>query len=327
MAVTERIRLLILRWRNGKLTPEERKELDSWYDRNLPENLLIDENTTEDSYRQALLTKIHAQIGERNISSKSYSKIWLRAAAILLLAASAVLIIFRYSGVTNHSMPLLTVNGNTTLVKRLVLPDSSIIWLKGNSTISFPQKFDRRNRLVTLHGEALFEVSHHSNWPFKIRSGNFTTTVLGTSFNIRTGENDDDYNIDVLTGRVQVVRSRQGKDDDIYYVKANEVFKAAEMKVETVPTEEKKIQRALLTAGTTYDMDFDKVPFEAIMHQFASKFDMEFEGYTGEYKACTITADLTGLPMEKALKILCLSINATYKITGNKIKLTGGGCF
>ncbi|MCC8411264.1 FecR domain-containing protein [Mucilaginibacter sp. UR6-1] len=327
MSVPEKIKVLVFKWRKGTLTPEERKELDAWYVAALPEEIDFADDITEDDYRQQLLGRIHNSIGAGSAQTVRMIPAWLRVAAVLLVFCGVSLLIYRYLDVKKNDMPLQSIHTQNLTVKRIVLPDSSIVWLKGNSNLSFPDKFDKLTRQVELHGEALFEVSHHEHWPFKIRSGNFVTTVLGTSFNINTGIKDDDYNISVLTGRVQVVQKKADKQDGVFYINANQVFQAAAGKVETVPAVEKQAQRVLLTKGTTYDMDFEKIPFETIMHQFSAKFDMEFEGYTGEYKACSITADLTGLPMEKALKILCLSINATYKIHGNKIKLTGGGCF
>lgn len=79
---------------------------------------------------------------------------------------------------------------NTLIVPRgylynLVLSDGSKVWLNADSKISFPVRFDKSERKVTIEGEAYFEIAHNENWPFIVRTGNTETKVLGTSFDIR----------------------------------------------------------------------------------------------------------------------------------------------
>lgn len=44
-------------------------------------------------------------------------------------------------------------------VKKLVLADGTSVWLKGGSTLTYPESFSDENRQVSLQGEAFFEVS------------------------------------------------------------------------------------------------------------------------------------------------------------------------
>ena len=50
--------------------------------------------------------------------------------------------------------------------KRLVLPDSSEVWLNAGSTITYPETFTKENRVVTLDGEAYFSVRKDDAKPF-----------------------------------------------------------------------------------------------------------------------------------------------------------------
>ena len=52
-------------------------------------------------------------------------------------------------------------------------------------------------------GEAYFEVAKDSTRPFIVRTGQITTTALGTSFNIKAYQNEE-LNISLLTGLVEV---------------------------------------------------------------------------------------------------------------------------
>jgi ferric-dicitrate binding protein FerR (iron transport regulator) len=82
----------------------------------------------------------------------------------------------------------------------LYLPDSSIINLNAQSTIKYHPYWFSFSRTVTFEGEAFFKVI--SGNKFKVISRRGETTVLGTSFNIYSRNND--YNVTCFTGKVKV---------------------------------------------------------------------------------------------------------------------------
>src|SRR5690606_6204958 len=64
------------------------------------------------------------------------------------------------------------------------LPDGSTVLLNDDSELSYSLPFDDGPREVTLKGEAFFDIIHDNNKPFIVRTGNISTNVLGTAFNI-----------------------------------------------------------------------------------------------------------------------------------------------
>ncbi len=324
MPVPEHIKFLILKWKKQQLNEVEQKELDDWYDQPLPDVLEIDAD--EEGTKVKMLTNIQYELGMHKKRTSLFHPLWTSAAAAILLIFGIGLyaIINKETKQNIATAHHIESDGG---IKRIVLPDSSIVWLKKNSKLSFPESFAKNEREVILNGEAFFEIAHNKRWPFKIKSGSFTTTVLGTSFNLRSGMGNNEYDIEVLTGKVKVSTNPQNGRAEVYLVEANQSFKTRVGKVEQFKEAEKEDKIKTLTSGTQYDMAFNKVPFEEIMLRFEQKFNIRFEGYTGEYNACVVTADLTNLSLNKSLQILCSAINANYKMDNNKVKLTGGGCF
>lgn len=90
---------------------------------------------------------------------------------------------------------------------RIILPDSSIVWLNSASRIVYNNDFGNSDRVIQLDGEAYFEVRKNANLPFKVITGNIITTALGTSFNINNF--NDLIRISLITGKVKVENSRQ----------------------------------------------------------------------------------------------------------------------
>jgi len=88
--------------------------------------------------------------------------------------------------------------------KQLQLADGTRVWLSPNSKLNYPDKFYGKQRLISLQGEAFFEVAHDVKHPFIIKTGKVSTTVLGTSFNISAYKNNNTINVTLVTGRVAV---------------------------------------------------------------------------------------------------------------------------
>jgi transmembrane sensor len=88
----------------------------------------------------------------------------------------------------------------------VVLPDGSRVWLNSVSAIRFPASFSGKERSVELSGEAWFDVQHADKIPFVIHSGNITTSVMGTAFNIKAYPGEKAMTISVQRGKVTVQR-------------------------------------------------------------------------------------------------------------------------
>lgn len=98
---------------------------------------------------------------------------------------------------------------NTLLVpygKRtdLRLSDGTIVWLNSGSKLIYPAVFSGNNREVFLEGEAIFEVTHNPNKPFKVKSRNQEITVLGTIFNVSHYAEDEEMFTVLKSGSVEL---------------------------------------------------------------------------------------------------------------------------
>lgn len=114
------------------------------------------------------------------------------------IAASFVLLISVYSLLNMFSDTTITTEKGQHLV--CFLPDSSKVTLNADSKITFNIKNWESDRMVSLEGEAFFEVKKGRK--FEVKSNQGIVTVLGTSFNIYARE--DNYKVACLTGKVKV---------------------------------------------------------------------------------------------------------------------------
>lgn len=86
----------------------------------------------------------------------------------------------------------------------IVLSDGSKVWLNSGSKLIFPAHFLGGRREVYLEGEAIFEIVHHKNQPFLVKSENHEIEVLGTVFNVSNYKDDDAIYTVLKSGSVQI---------------------------------------------------------------------------------------------------------------------------
>lgn len=134
-------------------------------------------------------------------------RIFLRravAAAAAVLLAGAAIYGIRYLW-QPREMTLHVAAGQS---QRLVLPDSSVVFLQGPSVIRYPSHFPSGERTVFLTGTGAFEVHGNAASPFTVISGIVKTTALGTSFEVRAPEGSNDVKVWLRYGKVVVTREK-----------------------------------------------------------------------------------------------------------------------
>jgi len=87
----------------------------------------------------------------------------------------------------------------------VTLDDGTRVLLAPNTALTIEENFNHTARLVTLRGEALFDVQTSTREPFVVRAGHSVTRVLGTRFSVRHYDADgSDVQIAVISGKVVI---------------------------------------------------------------------------------------------------------------------------
>lgn len=92
---------------------------------------------------------------------------------------------------------------------QLVLPDGTKVWLNADSRLKFPVRFSGAARVVSMEGEAYFEVAKDARHPFIVHtSRGMDVRVLGTHFNISDYKAQSKVRTTLLEGSVLVRRNK-----------------------------------------------------------------------------------------------------------------------
>lgn len=93
---------------------------------------------------------------------------------------------------------------NTRELMNITLPDSSLVALSPNSSISYKEPFQDNKRSIELNGEAYFQVVRNAQMPFVVESYPLSTIVLGTVFSVKSFEKDQQIKVSLFKGVVAV---------------------------------------------------------------------------------------------------------------------------
>ncbi|MES1160313.1 MAG: FecR domain-containing protein, partial [Bacteroidota bacterium] len=101
---------------------------------------------------------------------------------------------------------------------KLALPDGSFVWLNAASSIRYPTAFSGKERLVSIRGEAYFEIAKNPSMPFRVilpypavdRRGeggmdSGSIEVLGTHFNVNAYEDEKIVKATLLEGSIRLI--------------------------------------------------------------------------------------------------------------------------
>lgn len=152
----------------------------------LPANSALDPGQ-ERKIWQTVLSEID-ETPVRPLRHEAAPKWWHNSLRVGSIAASLLLmaVVFLWWGSGPAERFYQTEAGE---VLELLLPDSSMVTLNGNSSLRFAERWDAaETRIVKLSGEAYFDVKPKpaTQAKFQVKTTELTVEVLGTSFNVNS---------------------------------------------------------------------------------------------------------------------------------------------
>lgn len=201
-------------------------------------------------------------------------------------------------------------------VFKLVLSDSTVVWLNANTKLRYPKKFinSQAIRTVELEGEAYFEVAHNPNKPFVVNTNGANVEVLGTKFNVSSYLNETNIKTTLIEGSVKVGNSNETS------IILKPSYQASFNK-NTHFLSTKKVNTTDFTSWMQKRIIFNDMPFKELELILERAYDVEIlnnnetienEFFTGEFNIENI---------DVIFKALSTSIPFNYEINKDKITI------
>lgn len=207
--------LLLEKQKLGTCTEAEEALLNQWFE----EPPVIETLTfTSEEEKEQIKSEMFAAIRTRTATAPPKSRRLafrniraIAAAAALLVCVSLLGVYYFNNKDTSEQVTVTAPQGIPQLP--VTLPDSSLVWLAGGSSISYPEHFATDKRQVTLDGIAHFSVRPNKKAPFTVYTPEHVSVkVLGTSFVVDVRRGTKRVEISVITGLVQVDEDKNRLD-------------------------------------------------------------------------------------------------------------------
>lgn len=334
---------LIRNYLAGKCTPEEKREVEDWYntfEKDTSALEFLSEEETE-KLRSVIFRQIREKIKIQERIPDRPRAMWLRPAAAgiaALLVIGAGLFWLLSTGKTADGKAggrkTWAVADNTgKSIQRVSLPDGSTAWLQPNSFLRYPEHFRGGERAVTMTGEVFFEVAPDSLKPFLVYSGGMRTKVLGTSFRIRAYKTDPFAQVSVVTGRVLVGRIQDTLSAGGPHEESGPAAGVVLTANESIVFSEQDAQFTRVSAAKDPEMaiwkknnlSFDNVPVKEVLKKLSSVYRVEFVALDEKIDGYILRADFTGMNLPDVLEVLEHSLGVTYEKDNNIINLKISG--
>jgi transmembrane sensor len=170
-------------------------------------NLREQARELKDGMERAMLLK--EEFGQREAAVRRPRRVLyagMAIAASALLVITALFIWNSHRGGDQSSLPPMaaTMQSGSEPRKTLMLADGSVLTMRHNSTISLAEGFSKTNRVLTLTGEAFFDVKADPSHPFIVHTKDASIEVLGTVFNVSAYPENSYTETALFRGRVEV---------------------------------------------------------------------------------------------------------------------------
>jgi transmembrane sensor len=200
---------------------------------------------------------------------------------------------------------------NRSESKFILLEDSTQVWLNAASSLEFPDRFAANRREVLLSGEAFFDVKHADKVPFIIHTGNVSTTVMGTSFNIKAYPGQQNITISVSRGKVKVNHANG-------WVATLTKGQQAKVKRDGMEVTEKKLAPEGIAGWQQGDIVYEDETLGDIIADMQRIYNVNIRIAEKSIKDLTISTSFKReIGIEQALQVLC-------KLTDTELKRAEG---
>ncbi len=233
----------------------------------------------------------------------------------------------------------------------ITLTDGTQIWLNSGTTFKYPANLDQKDVDVFLEGEAFFEVAHVKNRKFNVKTSTINIQVLGTSFNVKSYDDDDQIEATLVNGSIRIDGQLDNKtirepiflkpNQQATFIKGTTDFQikrlaekhrqddslaiqeptAIPLKSKASLTIFEKVKVEDYTSWKDHVLVFKSEPLVNLVRQMERWYDVKIEIKDESLKNSRYTGTFENETIEQAIEALSLSLPFDYTIDKNQIEI------
>lgn len=312
----------ILNLITGNIDPDRKKEVYS----------MVNKDTdAKDLFRKAKITwalmsstrkmpdykveksyhELHSRISSKQNFLKLYPYLRYAAMVVLLLSISSIMF---YLGKQNTIAPeqeikYTSVIADTGQISKVILPDSSVVWLNSGTKLTYDNNFSLNNRNLTLSGQAFLEVKKNRNLPLVVASGNLRVKVLGTRFDVNAYPDNNMIKVILETGKIELLNSKDKSFN--YQLNPGEM---AEYDYQTGSIKIKTVESQNFINWKEGELIFVDTPMSEVIKRLERKFNIKIEVENPRVYKSVFNAKFKNESLKEILDYIHFSCPVSYRL-------------
>ena len=281
-----------------------------------------------DADRKAMFRDIQGRIAVDEVPQKTISRPWFGGAAFRIAASVTILIGALVAGYffVRGSRPAqyYTITSQADR-QQITMPDSSVIWLASYSRLTYSSKYNKEDRRVRLVGEAYFEVRRDTQRPFIVATSTLSTRVLGTHFNVKAEQTEDNIAVTLLEGKVSVARedSVQGTSEELALLDPDQQLIYNRQTGNVTRLQVAAYDYAAWKDGV---LNLKNMTFQDALKRLEKWYGVTIVVADPAIYRCMIHASFKNESLPNVLKTIGMTVGFTYAVEAHQVKIAGSGC-
>lgn len=199
---------------------------------------------------------------------------------------------------------------------KVVLDDSTEVWLNSESKLIYPEKFSDKERRVIVKGEAYFKVAHEANRPFRVETDGQVVTVHGTEFNVKSYKEDKNVLTTLVEGSISL--SKANGNGEVMLRPGHQ----SQFSKQDASTTVRTVNAEMVTSWRYGKFVFENQTLEEIMQELSRWYNFEYEFSNNDLKQIEFMGSIPRYSQfDTALTILEKSGGIHFKRQGNKLRI------
>jgi transmembrane sensor len=238
----------------------------------------------------------------------------LRIAAVMVLSFGLA-----FAGITYFTQK--TIRTKLDETTEISLPDGSKVTLNAGSRLKYKTHYGKGERVVSLQGEAFFEVRKNAGSPFIIKLNDAQIQVLGTSFNVKAYRGMQNIEVTVAEGKVSVYDKKQPLKKVVTVAGEKAEFNRQQKAVKKTENTDRNF-----ISWKTRRIVFENDDLQQIVNTLSDVYHRSIILRNPALKECTLTTSFDNETLETVFNILESTLEITIEEEGNVIYISGSGC-
>lgn len=261
--------------------------------------------------------------------SKKAFRIQLVAAGVLVVTVFTFGILFlkhgketKMSPVPRTALATREVSTSSGQISEVILPDGTKVRLNAQSSISYSEKFLQfSNREVTLTGEAFFDVTEDPTHPFIVRTKSINIVVVGTSFNLKSYDNDATVETTLIKGKVLIENPSDPSRKVELRPNQRAIFSRATNNISLV-----EVRREHAVTWNERTLQFENEELGNVLKSLERWYGVSVHLEKEANTSCRLTASFDKETLAETLEIFKSLTGIEYSVAGNEVYIKGKIC-